>query len=125
MVVVVAEQYRNGPLVSYYQFLTSVHATLLHLPSPIPRTGQKLSKAAFWEVGRKIRETNNLIDDAKQWLAEGLMGKRSVLANAAHFGARFGASWTEDGLDVNRSDASGGQEDYSSLVRADRQSLAT
>ncbi|EPQ28938.1 uncharacterized protein PFL1_03738 [Pseudozyma flocculosa PF-1] len=120
------EEYRHAALLSHYGFLVTVQSTLLHLPSPVPRRNQKLGKAAFWEVRNKTREMDDLVDDAKQYLAEGFGGLDPLKRQTSSFGRGAGfLSTADDLLDANRSDAGLGQEGHSSLMRADRLTLAT
>ncbi|KAN0063243.1 RFC checkpoint protein Rad17 [Thecaphora frezii] len=124
------EEYRHAALLSHYNFLVTVHSTLLYLPSPVPRNNQKLAKAAFWEVRNKTREMADLVDDAKQWLMEGRGGINALKlqAVAATTTARGRGPVRPDSdelLDMNRTDAGLGLESYSSLMRSDRQTLST
>ncbi|EST07571.1 P-loop containing nucleoside triphosphate hydrolase [Kalmanozyma brasiliensis GHG001] len=59
------EQYRHSSLSAYYSFLISTRGTLLHLPSPVPRNGQKLGKATWWDVQKKLRVLLQDVEDIK------------------------------------------------------------
>ncbi|SPO24781.1 related to cell cycle checkpoint protein RAD17 [Ustilago trichophora] len=59
------EQYRHSSLLSYYSFLIATRVTLLHLPSPVPRNGQKLGKATWWDVQKKLRVILQDVEDLK------------------------------------------------------------
>ncbi|SPO23083.1 related to cell cycle checkpoint protein RAD17 [Ustilago trichophora] len=59
------EQYRHSSLLSYYSFLIATRDTLLHLPSPVPRNGQKLGKATWWDVQKKLRVMLQDVEDLK------------------------------------------------------------
>lgn len=59
------EQYRHSSLSAYYSFLISTRGTLLHLPSPVPRSGQKLGKATWWDVQKKLRVLLQDVEDIK------------------------------------------------------------
>lgn len=66
------EQYLHSGVVNYYSFLVSVRGTLLGLPSPVERKGQKLGKAAWWDVQKKLRGLMGDVEDVKAAYTPGL-----------------------------------------------------
>jgi cell cycle checkpoint protein len=66
------EGWQSAALSSYYGFLVSTRGTLLHLPSPVPRRGQVLKNAHFWQVGKQSRK-----------FVEGLLDAQTFLLNKA------------------------------------------
>ena len=70
------EGWLNSALSTYYQFLTSTRATLLYLPSPVPRRRQKLTKPHVWDVGKRTRQhADGLLE------AQGYFGRRATALN--------------------------------------------
>ncbi|KAJ9478311.1 Checkpoint protein RAD24 [Pseudozyma hubeiensis] len=59
------EGYRFSTLSAYYGFLISVQGTLMGLPSPVKRQGQKLGKATWWDVQKKLRGIMQDVEDVK------------------------------------------------------------
>ncbi|GAC96375.1 hypothetical protein PHSY_003955 [Pseudozyma hubeiensis SY62] len=59
------EGYRFSTLSAYYGFLISVQGTLMGLPSPVKRQGQKLGKATWWDVQKKLRGIMHDVEDVK------------------------------------------------------------
>lgn len=57
--------YRFSTLSAYYAFLISIRATLIGLPSPVRRQGQKLGKATWWDVQKKLRGILLDVEDVK------------------------------------------------------------
>ncbi|PWN53144.1 hypothetical protein IE53DRAFT_384368 [Violaceomyces palustris] len=104
------EEYRHQSLTSHYKFLTTVSATLLHLPSPILRIGRKLTKSPFWEVGRRSRENERILN---QYRLGGL--GRPLLGDEEGRGGESRSSGGDGGLTRYPT--------VLGLARSDRQSL--
>ena len=49
-------QSTRHPLTSHYSFQVAVRGTIMSLPSPVPRRGQRMTKAVVWERNRVQRE---------------------------------------------------------------------
>ncbi|CEH15783.1 Checkpoint RAD17-RFC complex, RAD17/RAD24 component [Ceraceosorus bombacis] len=73
-----SEEWLHANLSSHYSFLTTVHATLLALPSPITRRGQKFSKSCFFEMRSRNLELQGALEDARAWL-----GLRTTLGHVS------------------------------------------
>lgn len=124
------EQYRHSSLSAYYTFLLSTRGTLLHLPSPVPRSGQKLGKATWWEVQKKFRIVLQDVEDVKAALTQSAGGAARIEREDAA-GGRFKRTkfnhpsiTPEDA--VERTDAGLGDEAmHTTLLRSDPVTLVT
>ncbi|KAJ1028696.1 hypothetical protein NDA16_001862 [Ustilago loliicola] len=98
------EQYRHSSVVAYYSFLVSVRGTLLGLPSPVGRKGQKLGKAAWWDVQKKLRGIMGDVEDVKAthtpgfkvWSGTGAEGEVSRLKRVKFNNPSFAAATDHD-----------------------------
>ncbi|ETS62825.1 hypothetical protein PaG_02578 [Moesziomyces aphidis] len=110
------EQLRHSAVAAYYAFGIATRGVLLALPSPVPRTGQKLGKAAWWDVHKKLAEVMRAVEE----LRAPALSKRPALGEGLETGPRlrrtqFGnPAVGVDGFD--RADAGLGDEAVSSVV---------
>lgn len=124
------DQYRYSSLLAYYSFLMTVRGTLMHLPSPVERKGQKMGKATWWDVQKKLRSTLIDIDEFKassQGGRAGAVGRDTEDVGGGRFKRTKFNNPSFDAADeaVERSDAGLGDESYSALLRCDTLSLVT
>ncbi|KDN41249.1 hypothetical protein K437DRAFT_258362 [Tilletiaria anomala UBC 951] len=61
------ESWLSSSLSAYYHFVVSSKATMLHLPSPVPRNRQKLNKPHFWDVGKRSKQFSDGLSDAQAY----------------------------------------------------------
>ncbi|SNX83292.1 related to cell cycle checkpoint protein RAD17 [Melanopsichium pennsylvanicum] len=122
------ESYRHSSLLAYYSFLIVTRSTLLHLPSPVPRSGQKLGKATWWDVQKKLRSMLLDLEDAKNVEHRG--SQRLVRDDAT--GSRFKRTkFNNPSFDPTeiekegRTDAGLGDESHSILFRSNPVTLLT
>ncbi|SJX61687.1 related to cell cycle checkpoint protein RAD17 [Sporisorium reilianum f. sp. reilianum] len=125
------EQYRHSSLSAYYAFLLSTRGTLLHLPSPVPRSGQKLGKATWWDVQKKLRVVLQDVEDVKA-ASSGSAGGAGKVEREDAAGGRFKRTkfshpaFASDDTAVERTDAGLGDEAvHTTLLRSDPVTLVT
>ena len=117
------EQYRHSSLLAYYSFLITTRGTLLHLPSPVPRSGQKLGKATWWDVQKKLRSTLQDVDELKA-SHQGRAGR--MAGDEAGAGKFKRTKFSHPSLDeLERTDAGLGDEIASTLHRSNAVTLVT
>ncbi len=110
------EQLRHSAVVAYYAFGIATRGVLLGLPSPVPRTGQKLGKAAWWDVHKKLAEVMRAVEE----LRAPALSKRPALGEEQGSGPRLRRTQfgnPASGVDgFERADAGLGNEAASSVV---------
>ncbi|TKY86756.1 hypothetical protein EX895_004396 [Sporisorium graminicola] len=127
------EQYRHSSLSAYYAFLLSTRGTLLRLPSPVPRSGQKLGKATWWDVQKNFRVMLQDMEDVKASLTRSAGGAGRIDREDAAGGRLKRTKFTHPafvsaGSDdaIEKTDAGLGDEArHTTLFRSDPVTLVT
>lgn len=73
------QQYSTLPLSDHYSFLISTHSTLLHLPSPVQRKGQRPTKPALFEINARSRTQRSTVEEVKRAMKWELKTNREVV----------------------------------------------
>lgn len=73
------QQYSTLPLSDHYSFLISTHSTLLHLPSPVQRRGQRPTKPALFEINARSRTQRSTVEEVKRAMKWELKTNREVV----------------------------------------------
>ncbi|PWN17956.1 hypothetical protein BCV69DRAFT_285549 [Microstroma glucosiphilum] len=116
--------YSTLPLSDHYSFLISTHSTLLHLPSPVERRGQRPTKPALFEINARSRMHRATVEEMKRAMKWELKTNREVveelLPMVSKMGSALGKKGTIRGVGVGSGSVGAG---VAGKVSADLASL--